>query len=201
MANLLRKAQGGSQCSVCGCAGNEHETEQEAGVREAGQQRRQERSLQQRRRQEEESKRQAAEQQRQQGQRQHLQRQRQPLQEQRLRANSPAAGAKAQPVAVADSSAEPPLPPPLPSALPNERQRRVLAAAERRAEAERLGDRLQESDCDVMLHSKRSACDDCKACPGFRILFRWVPGRWEGVAGDGTDGTAVGTVLCCQGHA
>ncbi|PRW33332.1 stress-induced-phospho 1 [Chlorella sorokiniana] len=58
-----------------------------------------------------------------------------------------------------------------PEAL-DDRQRRVAAAAQRRAEAEATGDVLQDSDCDMLTQQRRTTCGGCSACPGFRLLFR-----------------------------
>ena len=93
-------------------------------------------------------------------------------QRQRLRAQRQASGTAAgsASAAAAASTKDAPF---QPESL-DDRQRRVAAAAQRRAEAEAAGDLLQDSDCDMLTQQRRTTCGGCSSCPGFRLTFRWV---------------------------
>jgi hypothetical protein len=56
--------------------------------------------------------------------------------------------------------------------LPSDRERRIASTVSRRAAAGAANEPLQSTNCDMMNQAQRGACQDCKDCPGFCILYR-----------------------------
>lgn len=54
------------------------------------------------------------------------------------------------------------------------RTHRMMQAVQRRQNAEAMGEIIQETDSDVLSQSKRTRCNGCSECPGFKIIYRTV---------------------------